>query len=200
MGIGMFIFLFVTAVSIDSFGIGCVLGLKKVGLNFRGIILIALVSGGMFLLSSVFGHMLVHVIAAEDAERVGALALIGIGIFFLWQFFKKEVPSREGTQLRFNPTKVLNDPVSADIDHSGGIRGKEVWLLGAALSLDTIGAGISGALIGIPTFYTALLITASTFFMLFCGIISGSKLSDKAESLSILPGVLLIIIGLIKLA
>ncbi|MGR9049101.1 sporulation membrane protein YtaF [Halobacillus faecis] len=200
MGIGMFIFLFVTAVSIDSFGIGCVLGLKKVGLTLRGVFLIASVSGCMFLLSSYFGHLLAAVVAAEDAERVGALALIGIGIYFLWQFFKKEKDSEEKKEPWLNPAKVLNDPLAADVDHSGGIQGKEVWLLGAALSLDTIGAGISGALIGIPILFTAVMITVATFCMLGCGILSGSKLSDKAESLSILPGVLLIIIGLIKLS
>lgn len=198
MGIGMFIFLFVTAVSIDSFGIGCVLGLKKVGLTMKGVLLIAGLSGIMFLLSSFFGHLLVQFVAAEAAERVGALALIGIGIYFLWQFFKKEKVSEREPWL--NPTKVLNDPVAADVDRSGGIQGKEVWLLGAALSLDTIGAGISGALIGIPTFFTAIMVAAATFIMLACGILSGEKLSDKAESLSILPGVLLIIIGLIKLS
>jgi putative sporulation protein YtaF len=198
MGIGMFIFLFVTAVSIDSFGIGCVLGLKKVGLTMKGVLLIAGLSGIMFLLSSFFGHLLVQFVAAEAAERVGALALIGIGIYFLWQFFKKEKSSERDPWL--NPTKVLNDPVAADVDRSGGIQGKEVWLLGAALSLDTIGAGISGALIGIPTFLTAIMIAGATFIMLACGIVSGEKLSDKAESLSILPGVLLIVIGLIKLS
>lgn len=198
MGIGMFIFLFVTAVSIDSFGIGCVLGLKKVGLTLKGVLLIASLSGVMFLLSSFFGHLLVQFVAAESAERVGALALIGIGIYFLWQFFKKEKAQEREPWL--NPTKVLNDPVAADVDRSGGIRGKEVWLLGAALSLDTIGAGVSGALIGIPTFFTAIMIAVATFIMLACGILSGKKLNDKAESISILPGVLLIIIGLIKLS
>lgn len=200
MGIGMFIFLFVTAVSIDSFGIGCVLGLKKVGITMKGVLLIACLSGIMFLLSSFFGHLLVQFVAAEAAERVGALALIGIGIYFLWQFFKKEKAPEREREPWLNPTKVLNDPVAADVDRSGGIRGKEVWLLGAALSLDTIGAGISGALIGIPTFFTASMIAAATFIMLACGTLCGEKLSDKAESLSILPGVLLIIIGLIKLS
>ncbi|WP_226583629.1 manganese efflux pump [Halobacillus litoralis] len=200
MGISMFMFLFVTAVSIDSFGIGCVLGLKKVRLALSGVVLIACVSGVIFLISSYFGHILAHVVSVEEAEKIGALALIAIGVYFLWQFFKKERGQGEGKEPWLNPTKVLNDPVSADVDRSGGIRGKEVWLLGTALSLDTIGAGISGALIGIPALSTAVMITTATFLMLGTGILSGSKLSNKAESISILPGVLLIIIGLIKLS
>lgn len=69
-----------------------------------------------------------------------------------------------------------------------------------ALSLDTIGAGISGALIGLPVLMTAGLIASATFLMLSTGIIAGSKLTSRVESISILPGVLLIIIGLIKLS
>lgn len=198
MGIGMFIFLFVTAVSVDSFGIGCVLGLKKVKLTFWGIVVIASVSGMVFLLSSYFGQLLVHVVKPEMAEKAGAVALIAIGIYFLRQFFKKHTEDQQDPWL--NPAKVLNDPVTADVDRSGGIQGKEVWLLGTALSLDTIGAGISGALIGLPVLLTGGLIASSTFLMLGTGMMAGAKLTNRVESISILPGVLLIIIGLIKLS
>lgn len=81
-----------------------------------------------------------------------------------------------------------------------GYPGKEVFLLGIALSLDSIGAGVSGAMIGMPTLMTSLFITLATFLMLAGGIWSGRHLSEKVESISILPGVLLIIIGLIKLS
>ncbi|WP_246363572.1 sporulation membrane protein YtaF [Halobacillus locisalis] len=194
----MFTFLFVLAVSMDSFGIGCVLGMKKIHITFRGILLISFVSGGMFLASSYLGYLLLPFISPVYAERIGAIALILIGMYFLWQFFRS--PDQEDEEEPWlNPAKVLNDPLAADVDHSGGIQGKEVWLLGAALSLDTIGAGISGAFIGISPFLTATLIAISTFAMLSGGVISGSKWTEKVESVSILPGVLLIIIGLIKL-
>ena len=199
MGVSMFTFLFVLAVSLDSFGIGCVLGMKKIHITFRGIVLISFVSGGMFLASSYLGYVLLPFISPVYAERIGAIALILIGMYFLWQFFR--CPDHENEEEPWlNPAKVLNDPLAADVDHSGGIHGKEVWLLGAALSLDTIGAGISGAFIGISPFLTSILIATSTFAMLFGGVISGAKWTEKAESVSILPGVLLIIIGLIKLS
>ncbi|WJE14610.1 sporulation membrane protein YtaF [Halobacillus sp. ACCC02827] len=199
MSIGLFVFLFVTAVSIDSFGIGCVLGLKKVTIAKRAVLSIACLSGVVFLLSSYFGHLLIAYVSPEVAEKTGASALIFIGIFFLWQFFKKRKPQKEDDSW-FKPAEVLNDPVAADVDHSGGIRGKEVFLLGIALSLDSIGAGVSGAMIGMPTLMTSLFITLATFLMLAGGIWSGRHLSEKVESISILPGVLLIIIGLIKLS
>jgi putative sporulation protein YtaF len=198
MGIITFTFLFVTAVSIDSFGIGCVLGMKRIRLALSGVIFIALLSGIGFLLSSYMGHMLLPFISPEYADRLGAIALIAIGIYFLWQYFRKPASSKGDPWLK--PARVLNDPQAADVDRSGGIRGKEVWLLGTALSLDTIGAGVSGAFIGVSPLVTSALIFVATFLMLFIGIKGGAKFSEKAESISILPGVLLIIIGIIKLA
>lgn len=200
MGIVTFTFLFVTAVSIDSFGIGCVLGMKQIRLTLNGVLFIALLSGLGFLTASYLGYLMLPLVSPEYAERFGAIALIGIGIYFLWQYFRKIDSTKKQEEPWLNPSRVLNDPASADVDRSGGIRGKEVWLLGAALSLDTIGAGVSGAFIGVAPFLTSGLITIATFTMLFLGIKGGGKLSEKAESISILPGVLLIIIGLIKLA
>ncbi|MCA0969846.1 sporulation membrane protein YtaF [Halobacillus litoralis] len=198
MGVATFTFLFVLAVSIDSFGIGCVLGMQNVRIHLRSIALIAVLSGVMFLISSYSGHLLLLFISAEYVERIGAIALIIIGTYFLWQYFKKPSPDEE-KEPWLHPERVLHDPLVADVDRSGGIVGKEVWFLGVALSLDTIGAGISGAFIGMPPLFTAVLITLSTCLMLFTGVTCGAKWSEKAESVSILPGVLLIIIGLIKL-
>ncbi|ARI76831.1 sporulation membrane protein YtaF [Halobacillus mangrovi] len=200
MGIVTFTILFVTAVSIDSFGIGCVLGMKRIGLALPGVLFIAFFSGIGFLLSSYIGHLVLPFVSAEYADRLGAIALICIGIYFLWQYFRKHDTAKDNGEPWLKPSRVLNDPQTADVDRSGGIRGKEVWLLGTALSLDTIGAGVSGAFIGVSPFITSLLIFLATFLMLFAGIKGGAKFSEKAESISILPGVLLIIIGMIKLA
>ncbi|TGB04088.1 manganese efflux pump [Halobacillus salinus] len=199
MGTVIFTFLFVLAVSIDSFGIGCVLGMQGVRIRLGGMLLIAMLSGVVFCISSYCGHFLLRFISPEAAERIGALALIMIGAYFLWQYFRKPNDAG-GDEPWLHPERILNDPLAADVDRSGGIVGKEVWLLGAALSLDTVGAGVSGAFVGISPFLTAVLITISTCLMLFTGVTCGAKWNEKAASVSILPGVLLIIIGLIKLA
>lgn len=199
MGTVMFTVLFVLAVSIDSFGIGCVLGMQAIRIKLSGIILIASLSGVVFFISSFSGHFLLRFISPEVAEKAGAIALIAIGAYFLWQYFRK--PGKEEQEKPWlHPERILNDPLAADVDRSGGIVGKEVWLLGAALSLDTVGAGISGAFVGVSPFLTAIFISVSTCLMLLVGVTCGAKWNEKAASVSILPGVLLIIIGLIKLA
>lgn len=197
---GMFTLLFVTAVSIDSFGIGCVLGMKGIRIALHRIVIIAFLSGGVFWISSLLGGLFLPFVSQKYTELLGAWAFIAMGIYFLWQYFKEKQTPLNGESIWINPSRVLNHPEAADVDGSGGIKGKEVWILGTALALDTVGAGVSGAFIGVFPVLTACLIMTATCLMLLAGILSGAKLSEKAEGLAILPGVLLIIIGLIKLA
>ncbi|MFG6148301.1 manganese efflux pump [Halobacillus sp. B23F22_1] len=198
MGTGFLTLLFVVAVSIDSFGIGCMIGLKKIYLSFKGICGIALLSGLCYLCSASVGHLLLPYINPQLFEWLAALSFVGLGLFFIWSN-KKSTNANHDESIWTQPTRVLKSPEDADVDHSGGIHGKEVVLLGAALSLDTIGAGFSGVFIGLPPFYTAGLIILATCVMLYGGLKSGEKFSSKTDYLSMLPGILLIIIGLIKL-
>ncbi|MFC7061559.1 manganese efflux pump [Halobacillus seohaensis] len=198
MGTILFTLLFVIAVSMDSFGIGCMIGLKQIHLSLKGIFGIAILSGLCFLGSASIGYILLPFVEAELFERIGALAFIGLGLFFIWSNTRHPVQD-DSDPIWMQPTRVLQSPEAADVDHSGGIKGKEVLLLGIALSLDTIGAGISGVFIGIPPFYTAGLIVLMTSLMLYGGLKSGAKLSKQVDYFSALPGLLLIIIGLIKL-
>ncbi|UOQ46178.1 manganese efflux pump [Halobacillus salinarum] len=199
MGIAVFTFLFVIALSLDSFGIGCIIGMKNIGVTWKGIIGIGMVSGSCFLLSSYAGRLLLPFLTEQAANRIGAVLLIAIGCFYLWQHFRKEKPSPGKKKPWTQPARVFQNPVEADMDQSGGIRGKEVLVLGAALSLDSFGAGISGALIGISPLLTAGLIAAATCIMLAGGLICGAKLNEKIDSLSLFPAILLIIIAIIKL-
>ncbi|MCP3030544.1 manganese efflux pump [Halobacillus sp. A1] len=198
MGTMLFTLLFVIAVSLDSFGIGCMIGLKKIQLSIKAVGAIAFLSGLCFLLSASIGHLLLPFVDAHLFESLGAMAFILLGLFFIWSNYRKPA-EKEQDNIWTQPARILQSPEAADVDHSGGIHGKEVWLLGLALSLDTIGAGVSGVFIGIPPFFTAGLIFLMTSAMLYGGLKSGAKLSRKLDYLSALPGFLLIIIGLIKL-
>ncbi|UOQ94107.1 manganese efflux pump [Halobacillus shinanisalinarum] len=199
MGTVLFTFLFGLAVSVDSFGIGCMIGLKKIGISQKGIFLIALLSGGCFLLSASFGQWVMPFIDQTHAERLGALALIGIGLFFIFQYVKSPNEPVEDEKIWVQPTRVLQSPETADVDRSGQIKGMEVLILGLALSLDTLAAGFSSSFIGVDPFQVTGLIVIMTSIMLCVGIKSGAKLSKKVNNISVLPGMLLIIIGLIKL-
>ncbi|MFF2483945.1 MntP/YtaF family protein [Paenibacillus sp. NPDC058071] len=97
--------------------------------------------------------------------------------------------------------QILRTPQAADVDKSGTISSSEAVMLGVALSLDAFGAGFGAAMIGLPALATAIAIAASSALFLLGGIGFGFRFSNwkGMQALSVLPGVLLIIIGLLKL-
>jgi putative Mn2+ efflux pump MntP len=97
--------------------------------------------------------------------------------------------------------QILRTPQSADVDKSGTISASEAIMLGVALSLDAFGAGLGAALIGLPSLLTALTIAAASALFLVGGIRFGFRFSawKGMQTLALLPGILLIMIGIMKL-
>ena len=89
----------------------------------------------------------------------------------------------------------------ADIDKSGNITGIEAFLLGLALSLDSFGAGIGAAMLGFAPLYAAIGIGLTTGIFLSIGLKSGYFLSywHWLQRLTFIPGIILIVIGVIKM-
>jgi putative sporulation protein YtaF len=73
--------------------------------------------------------------------------------------------------------------------------------LGLALSLDAFGAGIGAALIGFAPLLTAFSIALSSGMFIAVGLQVGFKYADLAwiRRLSVLPGCILILMGIMKL-
>jgi putative Mn2+ efflux pump MntP len=97
--------------------------------------------------------------------------------------------------------QILKTPSVADWDHSGNISMSEATLLGIALSLDAFGAGIGAALIGFAPLATAATIAAASGSFIGAGLTVGYRFANLSwiRRLSILPGCILILMGIIKL-
>lgn len=97
--------------------------------------------------------------------------------------------------------QILRKPQTADFDASGTISASEAFMLGIALSLDAFGAGIAAGLMGLHMIHTPLLIVFCSAFFLIGGTCIGRKLAHYryTQFVSGLPGLLLIILGIIKL-
>lgn len=97
--------------------------------------------------------------------------------------------------------QILRKPQAADVDRSGIISASEAVMLGVALSLDAFGAGLGAALLGLPAITTAIIIAASGAIFLVGGTRVGLRMSAKRgiHALSYLPGILLIMMGIMKL-
>lgn len=199
------------AVSIDGFSVGFAYGIRKLKLPFRSLVIIAVCSATFFLAAMGVGSMIESIVSASLAEKLGGLILVAIGIWIIYQTrrtSKKSKESKENMLVHFEikslgiVIQVLEKPSVADLDQSGAITGIEALIVGIALSLDAIGAGISAALLGYSPFFMSLSVAAMSSFFVLTGLKCGlfcSKLT-WVEKFSILPGCLLMIIGAIKIA
>ncbi|MEI7024816.1 MntP/YtaF family protein [Paenibacillus sp. y28] len=97
--------------------------------------------------------------------------------------------------------QILRTPAAADLDRSGSISADEALWLGVALSLDAFGAGIGAAFIGLPALWTSIVIALASGAFLTAGLRLGLLFAGSSwmRRLSLVPGFLLIIIGLFKL-
>jgi putative sporulation protein YtaF len=220
------LFLLSFAVSLDGFGVGITYGVRKIKIPISSIFIIAACSGLIILLSMMVGVALTGWISPKGASAVGAAILIGIGMLALFQFIRSGEPEEADSrlnngglaavqidQMSYKPVvkmelklfgfiiQILRTPSAADRDQSGTISAGEAFFLGTALSLDAFGAGIGAALVGFPPLLTAILIAAASGFFLWSGTRVGFWVSGWRwiRQLSILPGVILIAMGISKL-
>ncbi|WP_186578411.1 sporulation membrane protein YtaF [Aquibacillus kalidii] len=197
------------AVSLDSFMVAFTYGLRKMILPIQSILVIALISTVTFYMAMEIGRFMSTFLSFEIAEAVGAWLLIAVGVWVIIQFFKTDKSKHDGKPriIKFEikslgiVIEILKKPMVADIDKSGKITGIEAFLLGFALSLDSFSAGIGAALLGFTPMFAAGGIGLTTGLFLFLGLKSGYLLSywSWLQRLSFLPGIILIVIGIMKM-
>jgi putative sporulation protein YtaF len=214
------------AVSLDGFGVGVMYGLRKIRIPFLSVAIIACCSGVVIFASMQIGVYISRLLAPHYARSAGGVILIGIGLWALYQLYRqKEDDSASvetgqnvasGEELQASAKKqllnielkrlglviqILRTPSIADVDRSGNISASEAALLGLALSLDAFGAGIGAALIGFPPLLTSAVIALASGIFLATGLRIGFIYSELAwlRKLSVLPGCVLIIMGIMKL-
>ena len=232
------------AVSLDGFGVGVMYGLRKIRIPLVSIGIISLWSGIIIFTSMQIGVLMSSFMSPSFAKRIGALILIGIGVWALVQMRqgqKNQAQQEQAASLdqavvstmpyadirnsgyvepmtfdtlqrtkeilnielkRFGLViQILRTPSIADVDKSGNISASEATLLGLALSLDAFGAGIGAALIGFVPLLTASVISISSGSLLAVGLRIGFRYAEMTwmKKLSILPGCVLIVMGLLKM-
>lgn len=186
----MFINCIVLAISssIDSLGIGITYGIKNTKISILSKIILLCISLSISFLSVSFGNFLTSILSETFTNLIGGFILFLIGVFVIVKsFFDNN--SSNNTYYDFN--------------HSNLIDPKESIFLGLALSLDSFGIGVSSSLIGSNSLLFPLLVSIFQFVFLSLGIKIGkniNKLSNISDFIwSLISGVLLICIGLIRL-
>jgi len=202
-------FLFGLAVSVDGFAAGVAYGVKKIRIPVISLLLISLASALAVTFSMLCGRGLASVLSEDLSCRLGAIAITGIGFYFLIQAFREKINSIDKEDktiwsLNIKPLgiiiQILKEPARADFDQSGEISVREAFFLGMALALDAMGAGIGVAMTGLNILYTVIAVGVLKFILVKTGLLLGAYINHGLiKSLSaVIPGLIFIVIGVME--
>lgn len=207
--------------SVDALGIGITYGIKKTKIILFAKIILFTISFTITMLSLWFGDILKNFLSYMLAKFIGSFILICMGGFIFFQALKKDINKDCFDDIDNNykidseikiytffinflgiTIKIIKNPNSSDLDSSNYIDSKEAIFLGLALSLDCIGIGVGGSIVGINPILFPFLVSSLQLIFLNLGIVFGRKI-DKIANFpdnmwSIISGLLLCIIGVIK--
>lgn len=207
----MTLVLFALAVSADGFAVGMAYGISKIRIPFLSLLVIALASALAVSLSMLCGVGMTELLPPRISSCAGAIIILCIGGYFLLSTCREKIDSLDNGDheplLAFSIkslgiiVQILKQPSRADFDCSGEISAKEAFFLGLALAMDALGAGIGMAMTGSNILYTAVSVGMLKFILVNGGILLGSKINTSGlkNFASLVPGLILITIGIIEL-
>ncbi|OPY57419.1 MAG: manganese efflux pump MntP [Pelotomaculum sp. PtaU1.Bin035] len=218
------IVMLIISISMDSFGIGIVYGIKNIKLPILSNLLIALLTGLSTFWAMKTGLYFFTLLPPTRADFISSAALIAAGVWTMLQswaepsennsiktekeIIKKEINNGEALKTFFTLRikslglliQILKEPASVDQDCSGTIDFKEACLLGTALSLNNLAGGVAGGMAGLEPELTAFL-SALISIIFFLG---GNRLGRgclsrwTGKKAAYIAGLMLIIIGIIE--
>lgn len=202
--------LIAVATGIDSFLVGLSYGIKGIKMRISIVLLMNIVAAAILGLTMLTGRKLFMLVPAFWGKSVGAFILLILGLVFLAQAFiefkypaDRNLPRIIGS-FRIKTlglvVQILRQPEKADLNESGAIDAKEALLLGTAVSLDGIAVGFASSLSGLDIFLTPVLCLVFGFILTLLGLNLGKASSERMVLVKIkfLPGLLLILLGLLK--
>ncbi len=202
------------AVSVDGFSVGVAYGLRNIKIGIMPLIIISSISALAIYMTISLGAVIAELFTEQFAERLGGVLLIGIGLWIIYSAYIKCNNHQQDTgkiqdnklifSLNLNSLgimiKILKKPVTADLDGSGSIGLLEAIILGFALALDALGAGLGAGLTGFSGYILPVCIGLSKFIFIKTGLITGDKIGNIVPSrFEVFPGLIIILLGIVTL-
>lgn len=214
MDIGFFyVILLAIAVSIDGFVAGVAYGLKNIRMPFISLAIVGVVATILTTIAMFCAYVLGSFINTNVAIVTGALLLILLGAWSLFQqYLTRNVPSYEldGEVTAHKLTisvgqlviSIMAKPETADVDRLGYISSLEAVFLGLAVGLDAMVGTFAAALMGVLPLYTPPAVGITHMICISYGCYASSRFIPETlkQRFPYLPGILLIFLGLIRLA
>ncbi|WP_238988816.1 sporulation membrane protein YtaF [Calorimonas adulescens] len=195
------------ALSIDSLCVGLSYGMRGIAIPFVPLLAVSLISSMATFISMYIGSGLAVFLNPQAAKMLGAIILIGVGIYVLTSAIKEGQAGQKEAELltiRLNfieiTVKVIEQPLKADLDNSGTISTVEAAFLGIALAMDAFGASLGASMEGMPLVGLPVAVGIFNMFFLHLGVYIGKGVTAaKNERLKYLPGIILILLGFITM-
>lgn len=219
----LFLIALAIAANLDNLGVGIAYGLRRRYISVRSNALIALLTVVLTSISMKFGLWIAQRISVQTADSLGALILIGIGI---WVFFETEIRSvwefiyrwlwkyliqvlarlfplciRIWFDRQHHGADLLPRQSVSNLQQPRFMSLKETLILGLSLSLNAMAGGFGASLSGYPPLFVSVAIGGVSYIT----IDVGQKVSKTYMSKWLGPiaqklaGLLLILIGVYEL-
>lgn len=196
--------LFAFSANIDNFTIGMAYGIKKIKIGWISNLLIAFITATGTFISMALGLAISKILTVSVANALGSVILILIGIWIIKDFFLKNEKIQKQTVKTTGINKysqILNDPESADNDHSGTIDIRESLVLALALTINNFGLGIGASITGLNIYVTVISTLFFSLISIELGSLAGrSYLSKFLGNLApLVSGLIIVLLGIYEL-
>lgn len=188
----LYCFLCAISSNLDTLSVCTSYGMKNMKISTNAIIVLTFISSVGTFISMKFGTLILEYTDVAFVNRIGSIALIVMGLYFLYECTAKKDITK---------TVLLNDPTLADEDMSGTIEFKEAFALATVLTINNLGVGIAAGIIGLNIFLTTYFTFLSTLIAVVLGLYVGERFASKSfgKITQIMSGILIIFIGLSKI-
>lgn len=215
--------LLAAALSLDSLSVGLLYGARRIRLPVLATLIVTGASGLLLALAMWGGSLVATLLAPHTAAEIGGLLLVGVGLWIAWGALRPREPveaseawidalenpglvmerTRRVWRLRLGSAQIvieiLREPGRADLDSSGSISLWEAGLLGIALALDSVAAGLGAGMAG-ANWALPLLACVLSYLFLTVGGWVGERFPFRLEGRwGALHGLVLLLLGLLRL-
>ena len=198
------------AVSVDGLSVGIAYGLRNIKFGLLPMIITGAISAFVIYLTVNIGVMMAGFLSEEVAEIFGGILLICIGIWLTYSALAKadKTDNKDKSMdekiifsLNIKPfgimINILKRPSVADLDNSGSIGITEAVILGFALAMDALGAGLGAGLSGISAALLPVMIGVTKVVFINIGYFAGEKIGGLLpDCFEVFPGIIIIVLGI----
>lgn len=201
--------LLVLALSLDAFVASIAYGSNKIKIPFLSLVIINIVCSSFLASAMFFGSQIKKVLPESITLTLSFAIFFLLGIYYLLEsiiksYLKKRFDTSEKVRIKlFDIWLIIDiyvDGTKADINKSKILDSKEALYLAVALSLDSLAVGFGSSLGNINYLHVIALSLVVGIISIWSGIFLGKKIVEKTNiNLSWLSGIMLIILGILKL-